>query len=266
MNKLTSASQHSDYDQSLAQPSKFFGLLGICLPALFVISVLGVILPLRILDPGWQLRFGAVLVERGPLALLGVAMSHLASIMNPGDVKLRAKRNALVRFARLAVIGYVLIIPLQLSAVWRSTIVLSQQQSSRIVQARQNLQLMRQQIEIANSFQDIQTRLTSIQAPNLPIESATLLKPLPEIKAALLTGVDQAERVIERQWQANNQPARLWDLVQSSFVTVLAAIIEAVVFAAAAPQEAVPFSLLRPESRWKKSWKKKLQRLSSPFW
>ncbi len=271
-NELTPAQQQIDYDKGLAHSARFFGVLGLCLPALFVVSVLAVILPLKILDPSWQLRFGAVMVERGPLALLGVAMSYLASIMNPGDVQLRARRNALVRFTKLAVIGYVLIIPLQLAAVWRSTIVLSQQQNARILHAQQNLQLMRQQIEVASSFKDIQTRLTSIEAPNLPIESATLFKPLPEIKAALLTGVDQAERVIDRQSQASRRPALLWGVLQSSFVTVLAASIEALAFAAAAPRRPMTSKLWRHWQQWSKANKKRMQemkrkkRFPIPFW
>jgi hypothetical protein len=270
--KLTPTEQHVDHDKGLAQSARFLGLLGLCLPALFVVSVLVVMLPLRILDPGWQLRLIAILVERGPLALLGVAMSYISTVMDPGDVKLRARRNALVRFTKLAVIGYLLVIPLQLSAVWRSTVVLSQQQNSKVSHAQQNLKLMRQQIEVATSFNDIQTRLAAIQAPNLPIESATLFKPLPQIKAALLSEVDQAERMIERQSEASNRPVRLWGLLQSSFATVLAASIEALAFSAASPRRPMTSRLWRYWQQWSKANKKRMQkmkrqkRLPIPFW
>ena len=48
-----------------------FGIVAVCLLVLYVVAVLAAILPPRLTDPAWQLKFTSALINNSFLALLG---------------------------------------------------------------------------------------------------------------------------------------------------------------------------------------------------
>lgn len=52
-------------------------LAGLVLSLLFVCLLSGSLLPIRLLDPAWQLRLGAALINSSPLPLIRYGLSAL---------------------------------------------------------------------------------------------------------------------------------------------------------------------------------------------
>lgn len=88
-----------------------------CLYGLFLVNLIGLSLPVRLLAPQWQLLVIGNLLSTAPFALLGTCCLVLASNQHPSEEALLQGRRRLL--ARLASLGFVLIIPLQISASWR---------------------------------------------------------------------------------------------------------------------------------------------------
>lgn len=106
------STRHSDErsDRSHQMASQL-GLLAVCLLMLYLLLVLAAILPLRLLDPGWQLRFTQALISNGFLALLGLALIHLTTYLDPSHPDLIRRCNSFAALALVAVLGFPLLIP-----------------------------------------------------------------------------------------------------------------------------------------------------------
>ncbi len=61
-----------------------------------------------------QLRVAGVLIDRGPLALLGLALLQLAAHLDPANAPIQARWQQLGRLGVVAVLGFLLLVPLQL--------------------------------------------------------------------------------------------------------------------------------------------------------
>ena len=91
----------------------------------------------KLLDPRWQLDLISNLINNGSLALVGALLIHLAIAFHPGSDRLRARYNTFRRWALAASIGFLLLIPLQMSASWKlySSVVGQSQQLSLSISA-----------------------------------------------------------------------------------------------------------------------------------
>ncbi len=97
-----------------------------------------------------------------------------------------------------------------------------------------NLALLRKQIREASSLPDLQERIEAIQAPDLILDAASLSKPLPQLKQALLASADQSERQLRRRI-GRGSPHLLWDLLLGSAKGVISSLVLALAFAASTP-------------------------------
>jgi hypothetical protein len=217
----------------------------------YVISVLAFILPPRLLDPIWQLSSIKIAVEAAPLALLGLALLHLAAYLCPANLGLQRRREALARLAILASLGFLLCIPLQGHAVWtayrRSNSVANQQQAS----ATQRGDAVRQAIEQASSTDDLQKRLLALQQPELRISidpGQFSAIPLPQLKRQLLSRLDQAEGQFKAR-VAPIDPATSERITRESLRVMVSAIAFAIAFATLAQRKnsLVPFLIEVPD-------------------
>jgi hypothetical protein len=175
-------------------------------------AVLNAALPLQRLDPRWQETLIAALISNGPLPLIGLALSHLAVVLQPAN-RLRSKRfRRIKQLAVVAALGFLLLIPLQVSATWRrvqdSTIKVSLQQQ----QGQQTISALRQAISAATSHQDLQTRLEKLQLP--VAGQADLQVPFPQRQQKLLDGLLQSEMRLNANI-SSRQPLPLGPLLQS---------------------------------------------------
>jgi hypothetical protein len=140
-------------------------------------------------------------------------------------------------------VGYALLIPLISTALWRNFAIQTKDRVENLSRVNQNLAKVRSAIAEGNSLDDIQRRIASLQAPDLPLESTSILKPLPFIKQSLFAKVDLAQRQLERRLGPKS-PIEIWIEIQASLATLLAAVLLAIGFAAAAERRGSYRSLL----------------------
>lgn len=226
---------------------------------LFGISVFSQLFPLRLLIPAWQLRVSGVLIERAPLALLGLGLLQLAAHLDPTNSRLNNRWHKLGRMGLVAVMGFLLLIPLQLVAAGRTLQGINQAQRLQERRIEQNLNLMRQQIQAATSFADLQRRIQQIQAPDLVVAADALNKSLPAFKGSLLASVDQSQRQLSRT-PRQEASARIWTVVEKSSRGLVSALVLALSFAAATPMWDKPEKSLLMSWKWNWSilWRKLL--------
>lgn len=214
--------------------------IGLALFLIFIVTECSQLFPLRLLQPAWQLRASAALLENGLWPLLGLGLLQLASYLEPTDWRLGERWERLGRLGVIAVLGFLLLMPLQVVATARALHTMDSTQQGQQRRVEQNLNRMREQIKAADSFPDLQNRIRDIQAPDLVIDPQTLRQPLPQIKRALLASVDQSEQQLRRRFQVETSRGRSWALLQRAGRGVLMALVLAVAYAAATPSWADP--------------------------
>jgi len=220
-------------------------LVALTLFAVYGAAVLASILPPRLLDPLWQLSSTRITVEAAPIPLLGLALLHLAAYLSPANLPLQRRRDALARLAVPVSLAFLLIVPLQGQAVWRSyqlaNAVADQQQASTGERADR----VRFAIEQATSPEDMQRRLLALQRPDLRIQldpSRFPTIPLPVLKRQLLSQLDQAEGQVKARF-APIDPATADRITRESLRVIVSSIAFAAGFAACAQRKGqlVPF-------------------------
>ncbi len=225
-----------------------FSALAVVLFAFYLINLAGQVLPVRLVAPAWQLRFAQGAIASAPMALIGLGLLQLATYIDGGNGALAARRrnlsSNLSKLAIMAAVGFLLLIPLQLHAAIGSIRATTTDREARMQQVRQNLTLLRQQINAAGSLEDLQTRIKAIQAPDLILDAASLGKPLPQIKQALLASVEGSERQMDRA-TGGGSASRFWTVLQRSFQGVLSCVALAFGFAALARRSGSDLSLLQ---------------------
>lgn len=221
----TRSDQRSDDSRAMASQ---FGLLAICLLILYGLVVLAAILPPRLLDPAWQLRFTNALINNGFLALLGLAVLHLAAYLDPANPYLIRRRDNFAALALAAVLGFLLLIPLQGYAVWRGVSNANSQQSSQLRQVTGRVSAVRDAINKSTSTQDLQGRLQALRVP--PLSAADLAQPLPVLRKTMLETLERTEIRAGDQLRGI-QPLGLWPIIQGSIRAVLSALVLVVGFA-----------------------------------
>jgi hypothetical protein len=92
--------------------------LGLALLTLFVVNNLFGLLPLELTKAAWQLRAIDLLLTTAPFTLLGAALLLLSERHMSRLAKPLLSAKLLRKLARLASIGFLLLIPLLISAVW----------------------------------------------------------------------------------------------------------------------------------------------------
>lgn len=155
---------------SSAEPSStaFLRVAAVVLFGIFLVSVILRAMPPRMLDPLWQVALTASLVDMGGYALLGVVVLTLAHLLKPGDQSLLLLLLRVSRLSRLAALGYLLLVPLLLSALIRDyqrVDLLARRQLRDISQGEVRL---RQAITSARTPADLQAALRGFNAPALP--------------------------------------------------------------------------------------------------
>jgi len=225
-----------------ASLSRQLSRAGLGLLALFVFSVGTSFLPLRLMEPGWQLRVSSALTNNGSVALLGVLLVAVASWLAPEDDLLLRRNTLLRRLALAAVVGYLLLIPLQTLALWRGV----DQGKQRISRERQaveaRLEAISKAVETAQTPAELQRQLQGLPgAPLLP--EAQLAEPMPQLRQRMATALELARSRI-RATSSEPDPARIQKLITESLRISLSALALAFAFAAGAQSGVKGQSLL----------------------
>lgn len=236
------------------------GAIAMALFILYIANVLARILPLRVLLASWQLEFSASLIDAAPIALLGLILVHLSAHLAPGSPILRQRKQTVARSASAAVLGFLLLIPLNVYAVWSGLSNLEATRTNVEAEAGRRIDQFRQIVSSARNSDDLQQRLESIGVPGL--KPSELRLPLPRLKQLLLANLDRAQGNLEARKDRGDSLLRqgLWSLIQSVLKLIIGSLALAVAFAAGAQGHNNNTSLLES---WQSSLAIRLQRLSA---
>lgn len=168
--------------------------------AIFLVRLLAVLLESDPLNVEWQAKFVDVLVNQGLIAFLGFVLIHLASFVQPAHDRLRRRLRLVRTLAVIPVIGYLLLIPLQITS---SLGELSSAQAMKVKYLTQSSRLteLREAIQQSPSVSDLNVRLQSLLEPALSGDQ--LNQPLPQLRQNLLRANQEQQAQIERRLKEN---------------------------------------------------------------
>ncbi|MEA5414022.1 hypothetical protein [Synechococcus sp. BA-132 BA5] len=258
MNESIRSICHPQRGATEAQAIEIFSLgrllsrIATALFVLFLVQVLADSLPVRILDPAWQLSFSGSLIRNGLLPVLGMLLVPLAAMLDSSSRSLARYRDWLRRWSLPIAMCYLLLIPLQGYGVWKGLDTIRNAQSARFNQASQKFTALRQAINAATSSEDLQARLQALQGPTLPAN--VLEEPLPELRQRLLAGLEGAENRARNQLIGAPPVDNIQKLILQAVRVALSALILAFAFTAAAHRRDSTTPLLE---EWEKAWKQR---------
>lgn len=228
---------------------------GVALLAVYVVILVGGLWPVQLISPAFQLRVGSQLINSAPIALIGLALIHLAASLNPADPALQARRKRVAALAVAAVLGFLLLIPLLATASLRQVHNQASQQASELRRAQAQLQAFRQALAASTTPAELEQRFNALQGPRL--DAADRLQPMPLLRARVSALLDQLGAQLERRRNQLPPPHPLQTLPEI-LRTALGALALAAGFAALARRPACPVSLL---DEWGLAWMRLQKRL-----
>lgn len=205
------------------------GLVGVAFFVLFLTLVSGSVFPIRLLEPSWQAEVAARLINSAPFALVGLALHQIAVALNPLDKTLRNRHKRFAQRALAASVGFLLLLPLQTSAILRQASNLQDVRSARIAKAERRLADLRRSVVDAASNADLVSRLQELSGPVLG--PADVAQPLPLLKAQVNAVLDQAALQILRERQSN-PPIRRLSLLPNLLANAISCLTLTIAFAA----------------------------------
>lgn len=143
---------------------------GAALAGFFTVNTVLAILPPAVLQPDWQLKLALTLQANGLQALIGCAMMSASPLLDPANKPLRNRAERIRLIAAWICVGWLLLIPLQLSSGIR---LLRQSQSAVRLELRQR----EQQIDQLRQTRD--ERSFRVQFALMSPTSAPFPDPLP---------------------------------------------------------------------------------------
>lgn len=218
------------------------GVVALVLFVLFATVMAGAMWPIQLLEPLWQLKLTAALVNAATFPLLGLALLRLAAFLDPEDPLLERRQRLCSRLAVAAALGFVLLVPLQTAAGLSLSRGINTAQAARIKGAEGKLSHLRQAVASASGNAELNQKLQNLQGPVLG--PADLAQPLPLLKAQVRAVLQQAEQQIERERQqtASQSP---WLLLPNLLGQAVACLALAVGYAALARRPGKTISLLQ---------------------
>lgn len=234
--------------QGREQIARQISLVGVLMLVIFFITVLGVVVPPRILDPAWQLRVVTILVGNGTIPLVGFLLLPLAAAIDPTNRRLEARWHKFRTWALLPVIGYALLIPLQAVAIARGLQNAYLQQNRQLSIGSSRIAEVRTAVQESSTTAQLAERLKALKAPTL--SPAALNQPMPQLRRELLASLRNAESQL-RQNSQGVPIASIWALVQNGIREALTSLFYGLAFACVAYRPATPISLLH---EWKLAW------------
>lgn len=222
------------------------GVVCLVLFVLFGTIVLGSVFPLAITSPLWQLRVSLALINAAPIPLAALALLHLAAELDPDDLVLQRRHRVSARLAVAAVVGLLLLLPLQTAAGLRQSQQSGNTQTARIQKAERKLASLRQLVASAPNNEQLNRQLQALRGPVL--SPADLDQPLALLRRQVGAALDEGEAQIARERLA--VPPRL-SFLPDLLRNTVACLAEAIGFAALAFRPGQSVSLL---DEWRDLW------------
>jgi len=225
----------------LARQLRVFGTV---LLVLYSVNCLNDILPLQLLNPLWQIGVANSLVINAGIAGTGLILLHLANYVEQDAGTALALRRTIAGLTTMAALGFLLLIPLQISAVTRGLLNVETTITQQVKSIDRQAQRFRTEIRAATSAPELQRRMTAINGPVPgPDELRT---PLPELKQTLLKLVDLETTRLKGNIDRASLSQETWALVKQSLRICISAIALALGFGVLAQHDvASPTPLIR---------------------
>jgi hypothetical protein len=232
----------------------------------FAASVIVDGLPIQLLNPNWQMRTIARLLATSSLALVGFGLLHIAALINPSNLPLKARVSKARHIAVAVTIGFLLLIPLQGFATWRTFSLANQNEQMQVKAANKTLTPIKREVNEATSTEDLQKRLLALKQVNVQIQPSDLSTPLPELKKDILINLERAENIMKNKI-SESRPIQIWAATQAGLRVILASLGYALAFAAGAQAPNASETLLENfTNRWaQKSGRRRRRRQPLPF-
>lgn len=209
--------------------------------AVFAINLLRGCLPLKLLDPQWQLKAIQLVIIHVSFPLVALMLVCLAPQIDPTAAVLRRWRRRSEALAVAAVLLLLALIPLQGLATWR---LLRQAQASQTLQWQRDerqFTALRQAIAGASSTADLQRRLLTLEGPVLGRTDRS--RPLAEVRRRMLEALELA-RTNHRQQLASLPSEPVGELVANTLQVWATCLAMACCFAAGARRGGARLTLL----------------------
>lgn len=173
------------------------GQLALALVILFATVLVGAIFPLQPFDPLWQVRLIPALINIATLPLIALALLQIGTVLDPQDPFLKQRRILFEQLAIAAALGFILLIPLQIT----SNIRLQQRdvaaQTERIKTMESRLAAVRKVVDEAKTSADLKARLSGLSFVELA--GTEITKPLPELRDEVNIALARMQKQIARE-------------------------------------------------------------------
>jgi len=219
------------------------GIIAMVLFVLYGVTALAAMVPIQPLDTLWQLKAISTLIDSAAIPLVGLALLHLAAYLDPANSTLAKRRDQLARLAILAVIGFLLLIPGQALASWSTVATARARVTTQLSSANRSFALVREAISAATSVDDLQSRLQSLQSPELGIRFENLGLPLSETKRQMLIRLNEVEEQVKTKINAP-PPEAIEDVASNSGRVMGTSLVYALAFAMGAQRRSQEIPLL----------------------
>jgi hypothetical protein len=230
-------------DGDAAELARRLEVFSMALFVVYAVRIAATAFPFRPLTTLWQLTLSSALLDAAAIPLVALCLLHLAAYLDPANSALGQRRDALARWAILAVLGFLLLVPLQALTAWNNVAAEQARVSREQTTATNNIALIRQAIHAATSIDDLQARLQSLQTPSLAIRFERIDLPLAETKRQLLLRLSDGEQQLKMRINPP-PPEAIEDLVKNTLRGISASAVLAAAFAMAAQRKGSEVPLL----------------------
>jgi len=158
--------------------------MAVALLTAYVTAVVSELLPVQLLVPAWQLKMVAVLVNNVGFALTAVFVMALAMDIAPAQRSIAQGWQRIQDWAPAVSLLFLLLIPLQLSAVWGNYRLAANSQQEAISRIEAGHKRFRLVVQTAPTGKDLQAALAFNQVG--AISDADTAIPLPVLRRNLL--------------------------------------------------------------------------------
>lgn len=181
-------------EESVLDPKRLtcqlFRLVGYGLLLLSSLDLLSTFIPLRLLNPDWEVQVISALADRVAAPLIGLALVFYQGLHTRTKLEISLLKG--VSWAALgAGILYFLLIPLLIVNSFRLNTTLVSQNALLIQQRMAQVEQVSSRLSRATSKEELATLFTRFSGQ--PLDTALSAKPFPELKQELLTTLEKAK-------------------------------------------------------------------------
>lgn len=199
--------------------------------------------PPRLLDPLWQLKLSETLINLGPVALIGFFLMPLASWCDPANRRIARDCRRLQSWGVVAVVGYLLLVPLQGLAVVQGVGDAQRSVQRQQAEAQKRISDLRLAVNAARNPKELQERFAALKAPAIPLENLSL--PMAVLQQNYRNSLQTVEKQL-RQAGTGPAPGQVLQLGQASLRVAISAVAFAFAFAAGTVAPGHPAATVPP--------------------